>query len=139
MLMEVGIRILDYLDDWLILAHSRDQFCEHRDLELRHLSHLWLQVNWKKSKLFDRTSTALANQELLAVLFALSLFRPLLQGKHVLVRTGQHCDCCVHRALRWIYHNSPATSSGVSSSSSHCPPFTFQRSSFVRPTRSHDS
>lgn len=47
-----GVRILNYLDDWLILAQSRDQLCEDRDLVLRHLSLLGLQVNWEKSKLF---------------------------------------------------------------------------------------
>ncbi len=26
-----GVRILNYLDDWLILAQSQDQLCEHRD------------------------------------------------------------------------------------------------------------
>ncbi|KAL0161814.1 hypothetical protein M9458_041210, partial [Cirrhinus mrigala] len=46
-----GIRILNYLDDWLIMAHSRDLLCEHRDLVLQHLSHLGLQVNREKSKL----------------------------------------------------------------------------------------
>ncbi len=30
-LKEEGVRILNYLDDWLILAQSRDQLCEHRD------------------------------------------------------------------------------------------------------------
>ncbi|KAL0149234.1 hypothetical protein M9458_055468, partial [Cirrhinus mrigala] len=47
----MGIRILNYLDDWLLIAHSRDVLCEHRDLVLRHLSHLGLQVNREKSKL----------------------------------------------------------------------------------------
>ncbi len=28
---EQGLRILNYLDDWLILAQSQDQLCEHRD------------------------------------------------------------------------------------------------------------
>ncbi len=46
------MRILNYLDDWLILAQSLDQLCEHRDLVLSHLSRLGLQVNWEKSKLF---------------------------------------------------------------------------------------
>ncbi|KAI2655010.1 ORF V: Enzymatic polyprotein [Labeo rohita] len=41
----------NYLDDWLLIAHSRDVLCEHRDLVLRHLSHLGLQVNREKSKL----------------------------------------------------------------------------------------
>ncbi len=39
-LREVGIRILNYLDDWLILAQSREQLGDHRDLVLRHLSQL---------------------------------------------------------------------------------------------------
>ncbi|KAL0160861.1 hypothetical protein M9458_044586, partial [Cirrhinus mrigala] len=50
-LWRMGIRILNYLDDWLLIAHSRDVLCEHRDLVLRHLSHLGLQVNREKSKL----------------------------------------------------------------------------------------
>ncbi|XDV43566.1 hypothetical protein PO909_012030 [Leuciscus waleckii] len=50
-LWEHGVRILNYLDDWLNLAHSRDQVCKHRDLVLRHLAHLGLRVNWEKSKL----------------------------------------------------------------------------------------
>ncbi len=33
-LREVGVRILNYLDDWLILAQSRGQLCGHRDLVL---------------------------------------------------------------------------------------------------------
>ena len=46
-----GIRILNYLDDWLILAHSREQLIMHRDKVLRHLRLLGLQVNREKSKL----------------------------------------------------------------------------------------
>ncbi len=50
-LREVGVRILNYLDDWLILAQSREQLGDHRDLVLWHLSQLGLRVNWEKSKL----------------------------------------------------------------------------------------
>ncbi len=50
-LREVGVRILNYLDDLLILAQSREQLGDHRDLVLRHLSQLGLRVNWEKSKL----------------------------------------------------------------------------------------
>ncbi|KAL0186640.1 hypothetical protein M9458_018310, partial [Cirrhinus mrigala] len=50
-LREMGIRILDYLDDWLILAHSWDLVCAHRDMVLNHLAQLGLRVNWEKSKL----------------------------------------------------------------------------------------
>ncbi len=48
---EQGIHILNSLDDWLILAQSREQLCEHMDSVLSHLSQLGLQVNWEKSKL----------------------------------------------------------------------------------------
>ncbi len=50
-LREVSVRILNYLDDWLIVAQSREQLGDHRDLVLRHLSQLGLRVNWEKSKL----------------------------------------------------------------------------------------
>ncbi len=50
-LRECGIRILNYLDDWQILAQSRDQLCKPRDMVLRHLSLLGLPVNWEKGKL----------------------------------------------------------------------------------------
>lgn len=50
-LREQSVRILNYSDDWLILAQSRDQLCKHRDVVLRHLSLLGLQVSWEKSKL----------------------------------------------------------------------------------------
>ncbi|KAI2644460.1 Protein P [Labeo rohita] len=50
-LREMGIRILNYLDDWLILAHSWDLVCTHRDMVLNHLAQLGLRVNWEKSKL----------------------------------------------------------------------------------------
>ncbi|KAI2645173.1 Gag-Pro-Pol polyprotein [Labeo rohita] len=50
-LWERGIGILNYLDNWLIIAHSQDLLCEHRDLVLQHLSLLGLQVNWEKNKL----------------------------------------------------------------------------------------
>ncbi len=37
-LWQVGVRMLNSLDDWLILAQSREQLGDHRDLVLRHLS-----------------------------------------------------------------------------------------------------
>ncbi len=60
------MRILNYLDDWLILAQSRRQLSAHRDLVLKHLSLLGLRVNWEKSKLVPTHSvnqTARLTQE----------------------------------------------------------------------------
>ncbi len=50
-LREQGVRILNCLHDWLILAQSRRQLSAHRDLVLKHLSLLGLRLNWEKSKL----------------------------------------------------------------------------------------
>ncbi|KAL0173695.1 hypothetical protein M9458_029663, partial [Cirrhinus mrigala] len=100
---EKGICILNYLNDWLIISHSRD-------LVLQHLSHLGLRVNWEKSTVVANTDAfktgwgAVCNGqaasdswigprlqwhinylELLAVLLALRRFLPMLRDKHVLV------------------------------------------------------
>ncbi len=50
-LREVGARVPNYLNDWPILAQSREQLCDHRDLVLWHFSQWGLRVNWEKSKL----------------------------------------------------------------------------------------
>ncbi|KAI2648125.1 ORF V: Enzymatic polyprotein [Labeo rohita] len=50
-LREMGIRVCNYLDDWLILAHSLELVCTHREVVLNHLAQLGLRVNWEKSKL----------------------------------------------------------------------------------------
>ncbi|KAL0149087.1 hypothetical protein M9458_055608, partial [Cirrhinus mrigala] len=57
-LWQMGIRILNYLDDWLLIAHS--------DLVLRHLSHLGLQVNM---------TARLTNERAQSVLNCLNSFR----------------------------------------------------------------
>ena len=46
-----GIRILNYIDDWLILAQSKELAIQHRDVVLRHLRCLGLRLNVKKSSL----------------------------------------------------------------------------------------
>ncbi len=61
---EQGVRILNYLDDWLILAQSQDQLCEHRDWVLSHLSQLGLRVNWEKSKLSPTQRISFLGMEL---------------------------------------------------------------------------
>ncbi len=59
-----GVRILNYLDDWLILAHSQDQLCKHRDLVLSHLSQLGIRVNWEKRKLSPMQRISFLGMEL---------------------------------------------------------------------------
>ncbi len=52
-----GIRVLNYLDDWLILAHSRELVSRHRDIVLGHIHSLGLRVNAKKSVLLPSQQT----------------------------------------------------------------------------------
>ncbi len=46
-----GIGVLNYLDDWLILAHSRELVSRQRDIVLGHIHSLGLRMNAKKSVL----------------------------------------------------------------------------------------
>ncbi|KAL0152981.1 hypothetical protein M9458_051713, partial [Cirrhinus mrigala] len=50
-LRQRGIRILNYLDDWLVLAQSEEELLSHRTLLLSHLECLGLKVNLPKSML----------------------------------------------------------------------------------------
>ncbi len=50
-LRQMGIRILNYLDDWLILAQSEVELLSHRTLILSHLERMGLRVNFAKSAL----------------------------------------------------------------------------------------
>ncbi len=52
-----GIRMLNYVDDWLILAHSRELVSHHRDIVLHHIRSLGLRMNAKKSVLFPSQQT----------------------------------------------------------------------------------
>ncbi len=52
-----GIRVLNYLDDWLILAHSRELVSCHRDIVLGHIQSLGLRMNAKKSVLLPSQQT----------------------------------------------------------------------------------
>ncbi len=47
----MGIRILNYLDDWLVLTLSEVELLYHRSLLLSHLECLGLRVNLAKSAL----------------------------------------------------------------------------------------
>ncbi len=46
-----GIRILNYIDDWLILAQSEMEAARHRDVVLAHMKQVGLRLNAKKSVL----------------------------------------------------------------------------------------
>ncbi|KAI2645233.1 Transposon Ty3-G Gag-Pol polyprotein [Labeo rohita] len=46
-----GICILNYIDDWLILAQSEQLAAQHRDVVLAHVKELGLRLNAKKSML----------------------------------------------------------------------------------------
>ncbi len=46
-----GIRIMNYIDDWLILAQSYQLAVQHRDVVLAHMKELGLWLNAKKSVL----------------------------------------------------------------------------------------
>ncbi len=46
------------------MACAREQLCNHRDLVLRHLSHLGLRVNWEQSKLFPVQRNSFLSMEL---------------------------------------------------------------------------
>ncbi len=52
-----GIRVLNYLDDWLILAPSRESVSYHRDVVLHHVRALRLRTNTKKSVLSPSQQT----------------------------------------------------------------------------------
>ncbi len=52
-----GIRVLNYLDDWRILAHSLELVSRHRDIVLRHIHSLGLRLNAKKSVLLPSQRT----------------------------------------------------------------------------------
>ncbi len=49
-----GIRVLNYLDDWLILAHSREFVSHHRDIVLHHIRSLGLRMNCQAPHAADR-------------------------------------------------------------------------------------
>ncbi len=52
-----GTRVLNYLDDWLILAHSRELVSRHRDIVPSHIHSLGLRMNAKKSVLLPSQRT----------------------------------------------------------------------------------
>ena len=56
-LHRLGVRILRYLDDWLILAATKEQCLRARDIVLQVCSDLGIQINWDKSILTPSQET----------------------------------------------------------------------------------
>ncbi len=95
-----GVRILNYLDDWLILAQSRNTLISHIDSLLIHLESLGLCVNMRKSILTPSQSITylgvcldsmerrahLSREHAAAILSALRYFR---QGSSVQLKKFQ--------------------------------------------------
>ncbi len=80
-LWEVGIRILNCLQHGpLVRTVVRSQLCDHRDLVLRHLSQLGLQVNWEKSKLSLVQRISFSSMELDSVSMMASLTNECAQS-----------------------------------------------------------
>lgn len=46
-----GVRVINYIDDWLILVESERRAIQHRDVVLAHMKQLGLRLNVKKSVL----------------------------------------------------------------------------------------
>lgn len=52
-----GIRILNYIDDWLILAQTHDMAVRHRDVVLTHIRRLGFRLNTARSVLVPARTT----------------------------------------------------------------------------------
>ncbi len=86
-LRQMGIRILNYLDDWLILAHSQVVLSSHKTLLLSHLGCLGLRVNFAKStpspsQRVSFLGTVIDSNCLSGASHDNSVLRGLLQGRH---------------------------------------------------------
>ena len=64
-----GIRMLRYLDDWLILAESRDTCIQARDRLLHLCEELGLRVNHGKSSLVPSQTMTYLGMQILSVRF----------------------------------------------------------------------
>ena len=64
-----GIRMLRYLDDWLILAESRTTCLQARDRLLQVCEELGLQVNFRKSSLIPSQDMTYLGMQILSVRF----------------------------------------------------------------------
>ncbi len=92
-----GIRILNYLDDWPILASSREQVIRHRDSLLLHLCALGLRLNGQKSVLTPAQQT---------------IFFGSLPGLNLDAGLSGPCSGREHSVVRGLLQARPAHVSG---------------------------
>ncbi len=80
-----GIRILNYIDDWLILAHSEQMAVQHRDVVLAQMKELGLRLNAKKSVLSQQTNKQIKLRWALFVTYTIiqSIMRSELCSLHL--------------------------------------------------------
>ncbi len=91
-----GIRILNYLDDWLILASSTEQVIHHRDSLLLHLCALGLWLNGQKSVLNPAQQT---------IFWGVCLDSTSMQARlaHARVESIPSCSACFKLGRPFAY------------------------------------
>ncbi len=85
-----GIRVLNYLDDWLILAHSRESVSCHRDVVIHHVHALELRTNTNKNVLYSSQQT---------VFFGVHMDSLQIQARLAPFRISSLKTCLVHFKL----------------------------------------
>ncbi len=90
-----GIRILHYIDDWLILAHSEQMAVRHRDVVLAQMKELGLRLNAKKSVL-----SPLQRTTYLGVVWDLTTMQARLSPARIesILTTGESEKACHSRS-----------------------------------------
>ncbi len=90
-----GIRILNYIDDWLILAHSEQMAVRHRDVVLAQMKELGLRLNAKKSVL-----SLLQRTTYLGVVWDLTTMQARLSPARIesILTTGESEKACHSRS-----------------------------------------
>ncbi|KAL0161985.1 hypothetical protein M9458_041381, partial [Cirrhinus mrigala] len=78
-LRQKGIRILNYLNNWLNLAQSEDELLSHRSFLLSHLDCMGLRINFAKSALSPSQQILF-----LGTVLDLTLMRALVMPEHAL-------------------------------------------------------
>ncbi len=101
-LREADIHVLNYLDNWLILAQSRAMLCEHRDTVLSHHSRLGLQVNWEKSKLSPAQRISFLGMELDSVNLTARLSLECAQSMLICLESFQRKRVVPLKHFQWL-------------------------------------